>query len=200
MYRSNPTRLRLPFRPSSPLHSFPAAPLFCMQTPECSEYHPSALSPVVSALSLTNSLFLNCRFIFVGSLTSSLKHFSFLKTKLSFCPILRGLCVCLCVCVCVCVCVSDRVCVCVCGGGGVMERSVSVPDNAQLLVCYAQVSVLTHRREACASSLHTHTHTHTWRGREREMGVSVEVADHCQFAGRVLVCCATCRVGFTVLF
>ena len=57
-----------------------------LQTSECSEYHPSEQSPVVSALSLTrlylsgtNSLFLSA-ILPVSSFKSSLKTFLFLKT------------------------------------------------------------------------------------------------------------------------
>ena len=57
-----------------------------VQTPECSEYHPSEQSPVVSALSLTtfqlsgtSSQFLSV-ILPVSSFKSSLKIFLFLKT------------------------------------------------------------------------------------------------------------------------
>ena len=67
--------------------TFPPGSSALLQTPECSEYHPSEQSPVVSALSLTrlqlsgtNSLFLSARSTSVSSFKSSLKTFLFLKT------------------------------------------------------------------------------------------------------------------------
>ena len=85
-----------------------------LQTPECSEYHPSEQSPVVSALSLTrlqlsgtNSLFLSTILPLSALLNLAWKPFSFLKTfsSVSLPWYATGVCVCACMCVCVCVCV-----------------------------------------------------------------------------------------------
>ena len=74
------------------------------------------------------------------------------------------------ICVCVCVCVCMHVCLCGCvhvcfyctwDGDRIdslftkttnkTKKANSVPDNAQLQVCYIQISILTYRCEACAS-------------------------------------------------
>ena len=99
-----------------------------LQAPECSEYHPSEQSPVVSTLSLTrlwlsgtNSLFLSAILPLSALLNLPWKPFSFYKPFLqSHCPDMWLVCVCVCVCVCmcvfvcVCVCLCVYVCVCVC--------------------------------------------------------------------------------------
>ena len=78
----------LPFRTSSPLHSFPAAPLFCRYPSVQVTMHLSEQIPVVNAFSLprfrlsgTNSLFLSfylCQFfqIFLKSISLFKKAFS----------------------------------------------------------------------------------------------------------------------------
>ena len=70
-----------------------------LQTPECSEYHPSEQSPVVSALSLTRlQLPVSVRHsTSVSSYKSSLK--TFLSLKNIFLSPIALMCVCVCVCV-----------------------------------------------------------------------------------------------------
>ena len=92
-----------------------------LQKLECSEYHPSEQSPVVSALSLTrlqlsgtNSLFLSAVLPLSALLNLPWKPFSFWKPFLQShcpdCPNTRLVCVYIYICVCVCECA----CVCAC--------------------------------------------------------------------------------------
>ena len=89
-----------------------------LQTPECSEYHPSEQSHGVSALSLTrlqlsgtNSLFLSAILLLSALLNLSWKPFSFKKPFLqSYCPDCADMRL---VCVCVCVRTCASLCVCV---------------------------------------------------------------------------------------
>ena len=95
-----------------------------LQTPECSEYHPSEQSPVVSALSLTrlqlsgtNSLFLSDVLTLSALLNLPWKPFSFGKLIFSLIALIALICdwcVCVCACVRACVraCVCARACVC----------------------------------------------------------------------------------------
>ena len=90
-----------------------------LQTPDCSEHHPSEQSPVISALSLTRLHYLEptrcfclsfclCKFFldFLGNLS--------LFKNLFFGPIaLRYECVCVRACMCVCVCLCGCACACV---------------------------------------------------------------------------------------
>ena len=117
----------LPFRTSSPLHSFPAAPLFCRQP--CSEYRPSESRHQRSFSYQTpliwNQLATSVRHsTSVTSFKSLLKTFACMRVRARAC--VRA-CVRACGCVGGCVCVWVRAGVRACGGGGVGVRCVPNP-------------------------------------------------------------------------
>ena len=94
--------------------TLPSGSSALLQTPECSEYHPSNQSPVVSALSLsrlqlsgTNSLFLPTILPLSALINLPWKPFSFWKpfSSVSLPWYATGVCVCMCASLCVCVCI-----------------------------------------------------------------------------------------------
>ena len=102
--------IRLPSTFQNFTFTLPPSSSTLLQTPECSEYHPSKQSHVVSALSLTriqlsgtNSLFLSTVLPLSALLNLPWKPFSFKYLFFSLIALICDWCVCAHTCLCVCV-------------------------------------------------------------------------------------------------
>ena len=107
--------IRLPSTFQNFTFTLPPSSSTLLQTPECSEYHPSEQSHVVSALSLTriqlsgtNSLFLSTVLPLSALLNLPWKPFSFKYLFFSLIALICDWCVCVRTHVCVCACVHSR--------------------------------------------------------------------------------------------